>query len=200
MKIFLDPCRSQPSERIFGICIFTLQVATFVKRFRHIVFAQTRPGHEVLLTNVTYHVHLKNLEYSNCIPCQGCLARVCKECKCSTYLEKWSFKFKWTFLWGGDRTTPCYSSQEACLDRSNGSSFTRTTHVASRWLSHSLPRMIVCCMSKTTPVLAWGWHGLTPTILFIKSKSTKSTAFPAFPACTGPVFCHRGPVVQLGVL
>ena len=26
-----------------------------------------------------------------------------------------------------------------------------------------------------TLVLAWGWHGLTPTILFIKSKSTKST-------------------------
>ena len=30
-------------------------------------------------------------------------------------------------------------------------------------------------MSMTTPVLAWGWYGLTPTILSIKSKSTKST-------------------------
>ena len=26
-----------------------------------------------------------------------------------------------------------------------------------------------------SPVLAWRWHGLTPTILSIKSKSTKST-------------------------
>jgi len=24
-----------------------------------------------------------------------------------------------------------------------------------------------------SPVLAWGWHGLTPTILVVKSKSTK---------------------------
>ena len=31
-------------------------------------------------------------------------------------------------------------------------------------------------MRTATPVLAWRWHGLTPTILFIKSKSTKSTA------------------------
>jgi hypothetical protein len=30
-------------------------------------------------------------------------------------------------------------------------------------------------VSKTTPVLAWGWYGLTPTILPVKSKSTKST-------------------------
>ena len=30
-------------------------------------------------------------------------------------------------------------------------------------------------MSTITPVLAWGRYGLTPTILFYKSKSTKST-------------------------
>jgi hypothetical protein len=29
-------------------------------------------------------------------------------------------------------------------------------------------------MSMADPVLAWGWYGLTLTILFIKSKSTKS--------------------------
>ena len=32
-------------------------------------------------------------------------------------------------------------------------------------------------MSMAVPVLAWGWHGLTPTILFIRSKSTKINEF-----------------------
>ena len=30
-------------------------------------------------------------------------------------------------------------------------------------------------LSKADPILAWGWYVLTPTILSIKSKSTKST-------------------------
>jgi len=38
-------------------------------------------------------------------------------------------------------------------------------------------------MSTATPVLAWGWHGLTPTILLIKSKSTKSTLEPVLLSC-----------------
>ena len=49
-------------------------------------------------------------------------------------------------------------------------------------------------MSTAIPVLAWGWHGLTPTILFDEYESTKSTGtYPLRPFMprAGPFGCAQ---------